>query len=64
MTLLNNTRAIEELAGQVVYHVDAKEFEKAHCALDDIEKKVHETRRHVEHLQNVGWFAVRPAGGE
>lgn len=63
MTLLNHTRAIEELSGKVVYHVDAREFERAHCALDDIEKKVHEARRHIDHLQNVTDFAARPAGG-
>ncbi len=62
MTLTNNSRAIEALANDVVHHVDRKEYAQAHCVLDNIESKVHEIRRHVDHLQNVADFAARPAG--
>lgn len=51
MTLTNNTRRIEKLANDVVHHADRKEYELAHCALDDIEAKVHALRRHLENLQ-------------
>ncbi|MBA7609968.1 hypothetical protein ES703_17171 [subsurface metagenome] len=62
MTLTNNTRDIETLANDVVHHVDRREYEQAHCMLDNIERKVHEVRRHIEHLQNVRDFCARPAG--
>ncbi len=64
MTLTNHTRRIETLANDVVHHVDRKEYEQAHCCLDDIEKKVHAARRHIDHVQNVSDFAARPAGGD
>jgi len=53
VTLTNNTRRIEELAGVVTTLVDSKKFEEAHCALDDIEAKVQALRRHVDNLQDI-----------
>ncbi|MBA7522338.1 hypothetical protein ES705_14456 [subsurface metagenome] len=64
MTLTNNIRNIEELGNFVIQYSDAKEYEHAHCALDDIEKKVQAIRRHLDHLQNVSDFCARPAGGD
>ena len=64
MTLTNNTRRIEELSGIVTTLVDSKKYEEAHCALDEIEKKVHAVHRHIDHLQNVTDFCARPAGGD
>ncbi len=51
MTLTNNTQRIEELAGAVTILADNRKYEEAHCALDDIESKVHAVRRHLEKLQ-------------
>ena len=62
MTLTNNTKRIEEFAGVVTILCDKRKYAEAHCALDDIEKLVHQTRRHIEHLQNVADFCARPAG--
>ena len=64
MTLTNNIRNIEELGNFVIQYADAKEYKHAHVALDDIEKKVHAIRRHLDHLQNVSDFCARPAGGD
>ena len=59
MTLTNHTRRIEELAGQVQGFADTREYEKAQCAIDDIESKCHKLRRHIEQLQ---WMAPRVPG--
>ncbi|MBA7475209.1 hypothetical protein ES707_10575 [subsurface metagenome] len=59
MTLTNHTRRIEELAGDVARFADAREYEKAHCAIDDIESKCHKLRRHIEQLQ---WITPRVPG--
>lgn len=64
MTLTNHTKRIEELAGAVTILCDSRKYEEAHCALDNIEAKVHQVHRHIDHLQNVTDFAARPAGGE
>lgn len=62
MTLTNNISGIQTLAYEIQQHVDRKEYDRAHLVLDDIEKKVQEVRRHVDHLQNVRDFCARPAG--
>ncbi|MBA7636118.1 hypothetical protein ES703_43733 [subsurface metagenome] len=62
MTITNHTRRIEELAGDVIHSVDAREYPNAHCALDDIEKEVRAAHRHIDHLQNVSDFCARPEG--
>ncbi len=62
MTLTNNTRRIEELAGAVMILCDNKKYGDAHCALDDIEKKVRMLRRHIDHLQFVNYFKLHSAG--
>ena len=62
VTLTNHVQNIELLAGSVLAHADAREYELAHVALDDIEKKVQAIRRHIDHLQNVTDFCARPAG--
>ncbi len=64
MTITNHIRRIEELAGDVIYLVDHKDYEMAHLRLDELEGKVHAARRHIDHLQNVTDFAARPAGGD
>ncbi|GAI70464.1 unnamed protein product [marine sediment metagenome] len=64
MTLANNIQNIEKLACSVIFRVNTKEYKKAHYALDDIEKNVRAARRHIDHLQNVRDFCVRPAGGD
>ena len=53
MTITNHIRRIEDLANQVIEDVDDREYEKAHCALDDIEVKCHAAHRHIDHLQDV-----------
>jgi len=62
MTITNHIRRIEELAGHVIIFVDSRKYEQAHCLLDDIEKKVRESHRHIDHLQNVTDFCARHAG--
>ena len=62
MTLTNNTKRIEELAGAVTILIDNKQYEQAHIAIDELQSKVHALRRHVEHLQNVSDFCARPSG--
>ncbi len=64
MTLTNNTKLIEDLAGAVTILIDNKQYAEAHLVLDEMESKVHAVRRHVEHLQNVTDFCSRPAGGD
>jgi len=59
VTLTNNTKRIEELAGAVMILCDNKKYEEAHVALDDIEKKVRELRRHIDHLQFVTQFNLK-----
>ncbi len=51
MTLTNHTRRISELAGGVQELADKREYEKAHSALVEIEKRVHKLRNHLDHLQ-------------
>lgn len=63
VTITNHTRHIEELAGEVIHYVDAREYPNAHICLDDIEKEVRLAHRHIDHLQNVTEFCARPAGG-
>lgn len=63
MTITNHIRRIEDLANQVIEHVDDREYEKAHCALDDIEAKCHAAHRHIDHLQQVTSDFPVPAGG-
>ena len=53
MTLTDNIRHIEELGNFVIEYADAREYEHAHVALDDIEKKVRALHRHLDHLQRV-----------
>ena len=62
MTITNHIRRIEDLASEVIDHVDAREYQKAHCALDDIEKKVRAAREHIDHLQFVTYFSLASAG--
>ncbi len=63
MTLTDNIRNIEELANLVIEYADVREYESAHCALDDIEKKVRALHRHIDQLQLKADCAARPAGG-
>lgn len=62
MTLTNNIQRIEALAGVLTTLCDSRKYEEAHCALDDIESKVHALRRHVDNLQLKSDYAARPAG--
>lgn len=57
MTITNHTRQIVEIADNVIASVDKREYALAHLLLDDIEKKVREAHRHIDHLQNVTDFA-------
>jgi len=63
VTLSNHTKRIEELAGIVTTLCDSRKYEEAHCALDDIEAKVHALRRHVDDLQEITRHRARLAGG-
>lgn len=60
--MTDNIRHIEELCNFVIEYADAREYEHAHVALDDIEAKIHAIRRHIEKLQSVADCAARPAG--
>lgn len=62
MTITNHIRRIEDLANQVIEHADNREYEKAHCALDDIEAKCHAAHRHIDHLQEVTPRSLVPSG--
>ena len=62
VTITNHIRRIEDLASEVIGHVDAREYQKAHCALDDIEKKVRSAREHIDHLQFVTYFSLASSG--
>lgn len=64
MTITNHMQRIEELAGEVLKYVDARDYPDAHIFLDEIEKKVRLAHRHIDHLQNVTEFGARPAGGD
>lgn len=64
VTLTNNIRAIETSAQLALKHCDEKKYPLAHLDLDVIEAKVRIVRTHIDHLQNVTDFAVRPAGGD
>jgi len=62
VTLSNHTKRIEELAGAVTTLCDSRKYEEAHCALDDIESKVHALRRHVDDCLDRQRDAARLAG--
>lgn len=50
-------------AGRVRLHVDSREYEKAHCTLDDMEMKIHAIHRHIGKLQLVGRILPSPESG-
>lgn len=62
MTITNHIRRIEDLANQVIEHVDAREYQKAHSALDDISCKVQAAHEHLDHLQTVTPRALVSSG--
>jgi len=62
MTITNHIRRIEELSGHVLVFVDAREYEQAHCALDDIEKEVRLSHEHIDNLQLVKTRVLASAG--
>ncbi len=64
MTITNHTNRIAELAGQVQVFADKKKYPLAHSALDDIEKKIRELRRHFDHLQFVTHFSIKAYFGK
>ena len=51
---------IKELAVEVIEFVDAREYEKAHIVLDDIEIKTRAVHRHICKLQLVGRILPSP----
>lgn len=63
MTITNHIRRIEDLAEQVIEHVDAREYEQAHEDLTYIETRVRLAHEHVDHLQLVAERTFEPAGG-
>lgn len=62
MTITNHIRRIEALADLFIEHVDDREYEKAHSALDDIETRTRLAHEHVDHLQLVAERTFAPAG--
>lgn len=62
MTITNHVRRIQDLADQVIDHVDDREYELAHCALVDIEQRARQAHEHVDHLQLIAERTVAPAG--
>jgi len=62
VTLTNNIRDIETSAQLALKHCDEKNYPQAHLDLDVVEAKVRSVRTHIDHLQNVTDFCVRPAG--
>jgi len=62
VTLTNHTKRIDELTGAFTILVDNKKYEDAHIVLDEIQSKVQSLRRHIDNLQNITRFTVRPAG--
>lgn len=63
MTITNHIRCIQNLADQVIEHVDDREYEHAHLALVDIEIRTRLAHEHVDHLQHVTPRDLVPAGG-
>jgi len=63
MTITNHVRRIEDLAEQVIKHVDDREYVEAHEDLDFIITRVRLAHEHVDHLQSVTPRAPVPAGG-
>lgn len=53
MTITNHIRRIEDLAEQVIAHVDNREYVEAHEDLEYIETRVRLAHEHVDHLQQV-----------
>jgi len=51
VTITNHIRRIEDLAEQVIGFVDTREYEMAHSALDDIEKRTLLAHEHIDNLQ-------------
>lgn len=62
MTLTNHAQRIEALSTDVINLVDQDEYEMAHCALDDIEARVHALRRHIDDLQERQRYTKRLGG--
>ena len=63
MTITNHVRRIEDLAEQVIEHVDARKYRHAHIALDDIINRARLAHEHIDHLQDVTPRVPVPAGG-
>jgi len=51
---------IVKLAGDVSLLVDSREYERAHCALDDMEAKINAVHRQIGKLQLVGRIIPGP----
>ena len=64
MTIANHIRKIQKSADQVIEHMDDREYNKAHSALDDIAMSALAAHRHIDNLQSVADCAARPAGGD
>jgi len=62
MTLTNHIRIIQNLTETVISYSDGREYEKAHCAVDDIESKCRKLHRHIDQLQLITPRVPRPAG--
>lgn len=63
MTITNHVRRIQDLADQVIAHVDDRNYCAAHSALVDIEERVCLAHEHIDHLQDVTPRAPVPAVG-
>ncbi len=64
MTITNHIRRIEDLAEQVIAHVDDREYAEAHEDLDYIATRVRLAHEHIDHLQTVTPRVPVPAGGD
>lgn len=63
MTITNHVRRIETLSAIVMEYVDAREYRRAHGALDEIAIRVRRAHEHIDHLQEHVPRDLVPTGG-
>ena len=60
LNFADQIKQIGDLAAQLSLQVETREYEKAHCTLDDMEMRIRAIHRHIGKLQLVGRIVPGP----
>ena len=60
LNFADQMKQIGDLAAQLILLVEAREYDKAHIALDDMEIKINAVHRHIGKLELVGRVLPSP----